>query len=304
MCSTFIMGQDISREFSKIQQPLSCCAPCNVDSKNGRGEVEDFRKVQTTEEVGCFTTQTLFAVVAVVVLVLVLFVVVEKVANDLPVVRSFQQKLRRKTRTVIASNCLCLCRIEFGSTTYVYINVYHRKFSLLLSGTNDPQTPSRQFTFRNMTRQDYFSLYDAIHTLVRQEEISKEQENTLYDLIGRQDKRLASAYQVTHNSATSYFLDFFGSARCDSAAELARSPSYTRRPAIRRCSWTRSRTVSAAGTNRSRARSRGATSCEGLGATLRQEPQARLQGRRRLLGPAVSHPCLPRLETGRRRRQS
>ena len=203
------MGQDISREFSKIQQPLSCCAPCNVDSKNGRGEVEDFRKVQTTEEVGCFTTQTLFAVVAVVVLVLVLFVVVEKVANDQPVVRSFQQKLRRKTRMVIASNYLCLCRFEFGSTTYVYINVYHRKFSLLLSGTNDPQTPSRQFTFRNMTRQDYFSLYDAIHTLVRQEEISNEQENTLYDLIGRQDKRLASAYQVTHNSATSYFLDFF-----------------------------------------------------------------------------------------------
>ena len=47
-----------------------------------------------------------------------------------------------------------------------------------------------------MTRQDYFSLYDAIHTLVRQEEITKDQENTLYDLIGRQDRRLASAYQV------------------------------------------------------------------------------------------------------------
>jgi hypothetical protein len=61
---------------------------------------------------------------------------------------------------------------------------------------NELLTPTKQFTFRNMTRQDYFSLYDAIHTLVRQEEISKEQENTLYDLIGRQDKRLASAYQA------------------------------------------------------------------------------------------------------------
>ena len=98
----------------------------------------------------------------------------------------------------------------------------------------------KNFTFRNMTRQDYFCLYDAIHTLVRQDEISKEevgfphslsvlrlkpaaiwfadrsgamvhaycvevadidgcvlQENVLYDLIGRQDKGLAAAYQVS-----------------------------------------------------------------------------------------------------------
>ena len=33
----------------------------------------------------------------------------------------------------------------------------------------------KNFTFRNMTRQDYFCLYDAIHTLVRQDEISKEE---------------------------------------------------------------------------------------------------------------------------------
>jgi hypothetical protein len=36
------------------------------------------------------------------------------------------------------------------------------------------------FSFRNMTRQDYFCLYDAIHTLVRQDEISKEQVPLLY----------------------------------------------------------------------------------------------------------------------------
>lgn len=33
----------------------------------------------------------------------------------------------------------------------------------------------KNFTFRSMTRQDYFCLYDAIHTLVRQDEITKEQ---------------------------------------------------------------------------------------------------------------------------------
>lgn len=37
-------------------------------------------------------------------------------------------------------------------------------------------------SFRNMTRQDYFCLYDAIHTLVRQDEISKEQVPLLYAL--------------------------------------------------------------------------------------------------------------------------
>uniref|UniRef100_A0A7S0QBY6 Uncharacterized protein n=1 Tax=Cryptomonas curvata TaxID=233186 RepID=A0A7S0QBY6_9CRYP len=116
------MGQQISSELSKIQQPLYCCAPCNVDSK-GRGDVEDLRKVQATDEI--FPLQKGHG----------------ENGNDLP-------------------------------------------------------TPTKPFTFRNMTRQDYFSLYDAIHTLVRQEEISKEQENTLYDLIGRQDKRLASAYQL------------------------------------------------------------------------------------------------------------
>jgi len=58
-----------------------------------------------------------------------------------------------------------------------------------------PAGGDKNFTFRNMTRQDYFCLYDAIHTLVRQDEISKEQENVLYDLIGRQDKGLATAYQ-------------------------------------------------------------------------------------------------------------
>lgn len=52
------------------------------------------------------------------------------------------------------------------------------------------------FTFRNFTRQDYFTLYDAIHKLTRQEEISKDQEELLYDLIGRQDKALATAYKV------------------------------------------------------------------------------------------------------------
>ena len=55
--------------------------------------------------------------------------------------------------------------------------------------------PNPNFSFRDMTRQDYFCLYDAIHTLVRQDEITKEQENVLYDLIGRQDKALAAAYQ-------------------------------------------------------------------------------------------------------------
>ena len=38
--------------------------------------------------------------------------------------------------------------------------------------------------------------YDAIHNLVRQDEITKEDENVLYDLIGRQDKALAGCYQV------------------------------------------------------------------------------------------------------------
>ena len=46
-----------------------------------------------------------------------------------------------------------------------------------------------------MTRSDYFELYDAIHTLVRQDELNKEEENVLYDMIGRQDKKLAAAYQ-------------------------------------------------------------------------------------------------------------
>ena len=42
--------------------------------------------------------------------------------------------------------------------------------------------------------------YDAIHNLVRQDEISKEDENVLYDLIGRQDKALAGCYQVRPRS--------------------------------------------------------------------------------------------------------
>mmetsp|Transcript_39776 Transcript_39776/g.94305 ORF Transcript_39776/g.94305 Transcript_39776/m.94305 type:complete len:163 (+) Transcript_39776:166-654(+) len=71
--------------------------------------------------------------------------------------------------------------------------------SLDLSQTNsdaggNPSSTSN-FTFRNFTRQDYFTLYDAIHKLTRQEEISKDQEELLYDLIGRQDKALATAYK-------------------------------------------------------------------------------------------------------------
>jgi hypothetical protein len=53
---------------------------------------------------------------------------------------------------------------------------------------------NKAFTFRSMTRTDYFELYDAIHTLVRQDELSKDEENMLYDMIGRQDKKLAAAY--------------------------------------------------------------------------------------------------------------
>ncbi len=89
----------------------------------------------------------------------------------------------------------------------LHIYVYNVIVGILISSIsgNDLPTPTKPFTFRNMTRQDYFSLYDAIHTLVRQEEISKEQENTLYDLIGRQDKRLASAYQVRIPPATLSF---------------------------------------------------------------------------------------------------
>mmetsp|Transcript_40717 Transcript_40717/g.101852 ORF Transcript_40717/g.101852 Transcript_40717/m.101852 type:complete len:158 (+) Transcript_40717:73-546(+) len=56
------------------------------------------------------------------------------------------------------------------------------------------------FTFRSMTRTDYFELYDAIHTLVRQNELNKEEENVLYDMIGRQDKKLAAAYQSYKDS--------------------------------------------------------------------------------------------------------
>mmetsp|Transcript_83680 Transcript_83680/g.135718 ORF Transcript_83680/g.135718 Transcript_83680/m.135718 type:complete len:140 (-) Transcript_83680:359-778(-) len=66
---------------------------------------------------------------------------------------------------------------------------------ILPESSSLPSVGDKNFTFRNMTRQDYFCLYDAIHTLVRQDDISKEQENVLYDLIGRQDKGLAAAYQ-------------------------------------------------------------------------------------------------------------
>ena len=72
-------------------------------------------------------------------------------------------------------------------------------------GGKSPATPTsaqresggnpKVFTFRSMTRSDYFELYDAIHTLVRQDELNKEEENVLYDMIGRQDKKLAAAYQ-------------------------------------------------------------------------------------------------------------
>ena len=66
------------------------------------------------------------------------------------------------------------------------------------SSVNDSSRDSgnpKIFTFRSMTRSDYFELYDAIHTLVRQDELNKEEENVLYDMIGRQDKKLAAAYQ-------------------------------------------------------------------------------------------------------------
>uniref|UniRef100_A0A7S4PJ68 Uncharacterized protein n=1 Tax=Guillardia theta TaxID=55529 RepID=A0A7S4PJ68_GUITH len=51
------------------------------------------------------------------------------------------------------------------------------------------------FSFGQMTRQDYFLLYDAIHSLVRSRKISKEEENKLYDLIGKQDPAIAMAFQ-------------------------------------------------------------------------------------------------------------
>ena len=103
-------------------------------------------------------------------------------------------------------------------------------------------------------------MYDAIHTLVRQEEISKEQENTLYDLIGRQDKRLASAYQVSPTSPARSL------ASSQNFNLNPPSRSFTRRPAIRRSCSMPSRTGSAAGTSRPRARARAGASCETAGA--------------------------------------
>lgn len=47
-------------------------------------------------------------------------------------------------------------------------------------GPGSGAVSDKNFSFRNMTRQDYFCLYDAIHTLVRQDEISKEQVPLLY----------------------------------------------------------------------------------------------------------------------------
>eukprot|EP00286_Rhodomonas_abbreviata_P020825 CAMPEP_0181295406 /NCGR_PEP_ID=MMETSP1101-20121128/4134_1 /TAXON_ID=46948 /ORGANISM="Rhodomonas abbreviata, Strain Caron Lab Isolate" /LENGTH=142 /DNA_ID=CAMNT_0023400163 /DNA_START=132 /DNA_END=560 /DNA_ORIENTATION=+ len=74
-----------------------------------------------------------------------------------------------------------------------------RSLDISLDTGGNPSSTAA-FTFRNMSRQDYFSLYDAIHRLVRQEEISKEQENMLYDMIGRQHKGLAAAYKKYKDS--------------------------------------------------------------------------------------------------------
>mmetsp|Transcript_32326 Transcript_32326/g.86190 ORF Transcript_32326/g.86190 Transcript_32326/m.86190 type:complete len:129 (-) Transcript_32326:13-399(-) len=57
--------------------------------------------------------------------------------------------------------------------------------------TSMDQGPS----FRTMTKQDYLNLYDGIHSLLAEKKIGREQENELYELIGKQDKQLAAAYQ-------------------------------------------------------------------------------------------------------------
>ena len=92
-----------------------------------------------------------------------------------------------KSCTNIASTEICIyvykIRLRHKYTChsmYYNMNVHIHESYILQRGilpesSSLPSVGDKNFTFRNMTRQDYFCLYDAIHTLVRQDDISKEQ---------------------------------------------------------------------------------------------------------------------------------